>query len=110
MKVIYIAGPFRGSNSWEIECNIRRAEVLALEVWRAGYAALCPHTNNRYFTGAAPDDVWLRGDLELLKRCDAVLTTEDWHRSAGARNEVDLALRLGIPVYSNIAELIEGEK
>ena len=32
MKVGYIAGPFRGPNSWEIENNIRRAETLALEV------------------------------------------------------------------------------
>ena len=60
MKVVYIAGPFRGPNAWEIEQNIRRAESLALEVWRAGAAALCPYTNTRFFQGAAPDDVWLR--------------------------------------------------
>lgn len=28
MKVIYVAGPFRAPNSWEIEQNIRRAEAL----------------------------------------------------------------------------------
>ncbi|OFV81968.1 MAG: hypothetical protein A2Y78_00085 [Acidobacteria bacterium RBG_13_68_16] len=99
MIVVYIAGPFRGPNSWEIESNIRRAETLALEVWRAGAAVLCPHTNTRYFQGAAPDEVWLDGDLEMLRRCDAVLLTADWQRSSGARAERAEAIRVGIPVY-----------
>ena len=60
MKVVYVAGPFRGPNAWEIEENIRRAERLALEVWRLGCACLCPHTNTRFFQGAAPDAVWVR--------------------------------------------------
>lgn len=68
MRVVYIAGPFRAENAWEIEQNIRRAEEAALELWRAGAAVLCPHTNTRYFQGAAPDHVWLEGDLELLRR------------------------------------------
>lgn len=106
MKVIYIAGPFRGPNSWEIEQNIRRAETLALEVWRAGFVALCPHTNTRFFQGAAPDDVWLLGDLELLRRCDAILMTKDWEKSIGAKTEHEFAITHRIPVYYNIAELL----
>ena len=105
MKVVYVAGPFRGPNAWVIEENIRRAERLALDVWRLGYACICPHTNTRFFQGAAPDDVWLNGDLELLKRCDAVVLTEDWGRSSGARAEVDVARSLGIPVFNTIEEL-----
>ena len=63
MKVVYVAGPFRGRDSWEIESNIRRAEALALEVWRAGAAALCPHANTRFFQGAADDGVMIGGGL-----------------------------------------------
>lgn len=103
MTVLYIAGPFRGPNAWEVEQNIRRAEALALEAWRAGFAVLCPHTNTRFFDGAADDDVWLRGDLELLMRCDAVLLTPDWARSDGARVERAFATGLGIPVYESLA-------
>jgi nucleoside 2-deoxyribosyltransferase len=107
MKVIYVAGPFRGKDSWEMENNIRRAEALALDVWRTGYfAALCPHTNTRFFQGAAPDKVWLEGDLELLRRCDAVVLTADWKRSSGARNEVREALFRGIPVFPDLFELV----
>lgn len=107
MKVIYIAGPFRGRNAWEIECNIRRAETLALEVWRLGCAAVCPHTNTRFFQGAAEDSVWLQGDLEIMRRCDAVLFTEDWVRSHGARLEREEASKFNLPVFDSIAGLTQ---
>ena len=29
MKVVYVAGPFRGPSSWDIENNIRRAVIMA---------------------------------------------------------------------------------
>lgn len=105
MKVVYIAGPFRGPNAWEIEENIRRAERLALQVWRAGAVALCPHTNTRFFQGAADDSVWLAGDLEMLSRCDAVIFTPDWRESTGARAEHDYATGRGIPVFHSVYQL-----
>lgn len=107
MKLIYVAGPFRGDNAWEIENNIRRAETLALQVWRLGAAAICPHTNTRFFSGAAPDEVWLKGDIEILRRCDALITTPDWKASSGARAEVAFAYAHGIPVFSNTDLLAE---
>lgn len=105
MKVVYIAGPFRGPNAWEIEQNIRRAEEQALLVWRLGAAALCPHTNTRFFQGAAPDDVWLNGDLELLARCDAVYAITGWLASSGARAEVEFAQEHGIPVCVSLEDV-----
>ena len=107
MKLVYVAGPFRGPNAWEIEQNIRRAEALALEVWRAGFACVCPHTNTRFFQGAADDSVWLDGDLELLRRCDAILMTPDWERSSGARAEEAFARANGVTVFYGLAELRE---
>lgn len=105
MKVIYIAGPFRGPNAWEIEQNIRRAEALALEVWRLGAAAICPHANTRFYQGAAPDGVWLEGDLAILARCDGVLMTEDWQQSQGAQAERLFAFKHFVPVFYTLVEL-----
>lgn len=105
MKVVYIAGPFRGANYWEQENNIRRAEKLAHDVWLLGAAALCPHTNTRFFQGSAPDDVWLEGDLELMRRCDAVILTDLWWRSLGATAEANEANRRGIPVFERLEDL-----
>jgi len=106
MKVVYVAGPFRGPNSWEIEQNIRRAESLSLEVWRAGFACICPHTNTRFFQGAADDSVWLEGDIEIMKRVDGVLMTPDWKRSQGATIEKEIAEKLGLPVFETLADLL----
>lgn len=103
MKLIYVAGPFRGANSWENENNIRRAETLSLEVWRLGAAVICPHANTRFFNGAAPDKVWLDGDIEILRRCDAIIVTPDWRKSSGARAEVEFAIEHGIPVFSSVS-------
>lgn len=105
MKVIYIAGPFRGPTHWIVENNIRRAEALALEVWRLGVAVICPHTNTRFFDGAADDSIWLEGDKELLRRSDAMMLTPDWEKSSGARAERQVALDSGIPVFDNLEAL-----
>jgi hypothetical protein len=107
MKVVYIAGPFRGANSWEVENNIRRAEELALKVWELGAAAICPHCNTRFFQGVGPDERWLKGDLAIIAKCDAVMMTLDWNRSRGARGEWEEAMRLGIPVFFDLGRLKE---
>ncbi len=99
MKVVYVAGPFRGPNHWEIAQNIRRAEALALQVWLAGAAALCPHANTRNFQDAGPDEIWLKGDIELLERCDAIILTDDWKSSAGAKAERHHAKSKGLAVF-----------
>ena len=107
MKLAYIAGPFRAANAWEIEENIRRAERVALDAWRAGFAVICPHTNTRFFQGAAPDRVWLDGDMEILIRCDLVILVEGWDSSMGALKEVEVARHRGIPVYQSVSEAHE---
>ena len=105
MKLIYIAGPYRAPTEWQLIGNIRRAEALALQVWQLGHACICPHKNTALFGGAAPDELWLEGDLEMLRRSDAVLCTDDWQQSAGARGEVALARSLEIPVFEALDDL-----
>jgi hypothetical protein len=106
MKIVFVVGPFRGKNAWEIEQNIRRAEAAALQIWRAGIAVICPHTNTRFFQGAAPDDLWLAGDLEILRRCDAVFCLPGWDGSEGSIGEAHLADSIGIPVFFDMDALI----
>lgn len=105
MKVVYIAGRFRAATHWQIVENVRFAELVALEVWRLGAAALCPHLNTANFQGAAPDAVWLEGTLELLRRCDAIMLVPGWTSSAGTRGEVKEAERLGLPVFEEVDAL-----
>lgn len=99
-KVVYIAGPFRGPTHWAITQNIRAAEWYALEVWKMGGIALCPHLNTRNFQGELPDEAWLDGDLVMLERCDAVLLVPNWDRSVGAKAESHHAETKGIPIFT----------
>jgi hypothetical protein len=105
IPVVYIAGPYRASNAWVIEHNIRRAEVMALRVWQLGGVALCPHTMTRFYQGALPDGVWLAGDLELVRRSDAVFAIDRWQQSAGAQAEVAYAQVKQIPIFESLEQL-----
>lgn len=102
--MVYVAGPIRAANAWEREQNIRRAEALALEAWKAGAAAICPHAMGRFYDDG-DYEMWIKGDLAIIARCDAVLVTPEWERSTGAKAEVAEARRLGIPVIHSAAEI-----
>lgn len=113
MKVIYVAGPFRSPSTyvpghqdhWGIQTHIMEAMRFALEIWRLGAAALCPHANTFCFQNAAPDSVWLDGDLELLRRCDAVFMVPGWPSSQGATAEFREAQALNIPIFQSLWHL-----
>ena len=107
MIVVYISGPYRAPTAWGIEQNIRKAEALALRVWKAGMVALCPHLNTRCFQGELPDSDWITGDLALVMRSDVVLMVEGWENSAGAKLEMERAKRHHIPVYTSLDDLSE---
>lgn len=113
MKVVYVAGPYGGKTTNEIDENIRRAREVAVELWRQGWAVICPHLNTAHFDGAVyPQDaeadrrVWLRGDLEIINRLVPgrdVLVTENggshWDCSTGTLGEVAEAINRGVSVY-----------
>ena len=95
--IIYVAGPFRAPNAWEIEQNIREAERVGLEIARAGAIPFIPHTMYRFFQYALPDEFWLSAGLELLRRCDAIMLLRRWRESSGTRNELAEASLRSMP-------------
>lgn len=98
MKVIFVSGPYRGQDWVEVDNHIRRAREAAVKLWRDGWAVICPHSNTSHFDGLCPDEVWLEGDLEILKRCDAIYMLKDWRASKGAKAELDLASKNGLEI------------
>lgn len=108
MKVIYIAGPYRNKNPFTVRRNILSSAETAAEVWRMGAVAICPHLNTalfEYYVPEQPDDLWLRGDIEILKRCDALLTAGEWQRSRGTLAEVEEARAANVPVLYDLKAL-----
>lgn len=106
MKLVYIAGPYRDARGeWFVRQNIRAAEAAAVAIWAMGAVAMCPHKNTAGLGGACPDDVWLKGDIEILRRSDAIFMLYGWGGSRGASYEWDFAMANGIPVLESLEDL-----
>ena len=61
IRVIYIAGKYRGTSEREVFDNIIHARSAALKLWNEGWAVICPHTNSM-FMGSR-----LGGDNEFIE-------------------------------------------
>lgn len=109
MKIYYIGGLYRAKTPRKILENIRHAETYAIEVWKTGNAALCPHLNTRLMDGICSDEIFLNGDIELLKRCDAMIVIPGWEKSVGTINELKKAYNALIEILfpNNLADVAE---
>ena len=105
MKIVYIAGKFRGANAWEVHKNVQEALKVGFDVACLGAMPLIPHSNTQPFDGTLSDVFWLDGTLEILRRCDAVMTVGNWINSTGAKAEVEQAKKLGIQVFHDLDKL-----
>jgi len=103
MKVIYVAGKYLGECDWDTYNNIHHARLAAHKLWSEGWAVICPHANTAFFGGVGEKDrdnpdgdwmKWLRGDLEMIARCDAIYMLDNWKDSKGAKMELKEATRL----------------
>lgn len=106
MRVVYVAGPLIAADHYAIRLNIDRAAAVGIEIARHGVSPVIPHTNTgAWFIGTCTHEFWYAATLELLRRCDAVITVPGWEASVGAKGEVDEAKRLGLPVFHSIPDL-----
>lgn len=105
MKVVFIASAYSAPKEWGVIQNIRIAEDAAIAIWSMGAAALCSNKNQSHLGGSAPDHVWLEGNKEMVRRCDAVFCTTGWDKSSGARAEVDAAREARLPVFDDLEAL-----
>lgn len=107
--VVYVAGPYRSNDGARgVQRNIHAARLVAEELWKAGFTALCPHLNSQNLDGPGgdTDGGFLEGGLVLLSRCDAVVLVEGWESSRGTQQEVELASECSIPVFDSVEDLL----
>ncbi len=112
MRVAYCSGPYRDSNLRQVIANIREAERVAIELWRLGYAVLCPHTNTQLFDGIFEEGKittgdptlngmkFIEGDKEFLARLiadrDIIVMLRGWEDSEGANEERNFGIQCGL--------------
>lgn len=110
MKVVYVIGPYRSRNPWEVLQNVQRAEQLGAEVVKLGAMPIITQKITEGINCLADDDFWTEGTKELLRRSDAAITVEaigySWRDSIGSVGEVkemgDVLVR---PVFHELNHL-----
>lgn len=113
MQLAYVAGPYRGTskikliNKLQVIHNILAARKVAKELWKLGYAVICPHLNGALMDGIVPDQAFLDGDLLMLDRCDLLVLQGKWHKSSGTIGEVKRAQTLEMPVFEWHGKLVQ---
>jgi len=107
MKVIYVAGKYLGKCDWETYNNIHKARLAAHRLWGQRWAVICPHANTAFFGEEGEKDKdnpdsnywkWLKGDLEIISRCDAIYMLNNYKESKGALIELKEAKKLGLEI------------
>ncbi len=98
MQIAYIAGPYRAKTKLGIIRNILKARKIAKKYWALGYTVFCPHLNSALMDGTAPEEVFMRGDLEFLQYADILVVIPGWEWSTGTLGEIEFAKAKGIPV------------
>ena len=98
MKLVYIAGKYRGKTSAEIKENIMIAEWYQLKLTQMypQYFYICPHSNTAFLDGSQPDQYFLDGTMEMLRRCNGIYMLPGWEGSEGSKKELAEAEKLGI--------------
>lgn len=101
---VYVSGPI---SKGDMFVNVRNAILVAEELRRAGLVPYVPHLSFSWQMLAPVEyEAWMELDFAWVERCDAVLRLPG--ESSGADREVAHANRLGIPVFCDVASLLQG--
>jgi hypothetical protein len=102
---VYISGPYTSDPDGNTEAAIRLGQHLL----KAGFAPMVPHLTHFWHERYPnPWDTWLELDLPWVAGADAVYRMPG--KSSGADAEVEYALRLGIPVFYELRDIVEAER
>jgi CTP synthase (UTP-ammonia lyase) len=99
--IIYISGKYTDDTQEKIDVNIALARKHAIKLWEAGYTVICPHLNTANFEKDCKIEwnEYIKGDLEIISKCDAILMLHKWEESKGATIERQYARNNGIPIF-----------
>lgn len=105
MITVYIASPYTKGNPLE---NVNKSFDVALELIKLGYAPYPPlYSHYLEERDPQPYETWMTLDKEWVSRCDCLLRLPG--ESSGADAEVELATKIGIPVFYTIGELMKAK-
>jgi len=104
----YIAGPMTGYPGFNYQAFDEARDALIIDGWDV----ISPADLDRVNLGidfsvmTGTEDLsehrtaFARQDIDALLKVGAVFVLDGWEKSTGARNEMDIATMLGVPIYS----------
>lgn len=100
IPLAYVIGPYRDKTVRSIVRNIREAESLGIEVMQHGIFPYIPHKNTALLDGTAPDEFFLEGNLEMIRRgmFDLAVVGRGYNNSKGSLGEIQEFYLLNTPV------------
>lgn len=104
--VVYLAGPIRSRWRFERWLNVLRARKVAIRLWNAGFAVICPHLNSVTLRHRVNEEWIVIGDMSIVEKCDFMVVIGDWLNSRGSLGEFILAKRIHLKVFTNVDEAI----
>jgi len=82
-----------------------KARSACRELWILGVTPICPHLNSFLMEGVVSFEEFILGDLELVRRSNAVYMIGDWLNSKGAMQERKFAEFHNIPIFNTMTKL-----
>jgi hypothetical protein len=123
MKIVYLAGSYRGRSRWrvirwlQVWRNLARAWLWAYRLNSVGYFVFSPHLNSAPVGWAATAEHWLQGDLALIiglcygaRREFVLATLPGSDKSTGTQNEIACAHTHGSATTTARALWLKGKR
>jgi len=118
IKRVYVAGLLTPRGIWSknlaIDHLINQRKMIrhALDAFFAGFDPFVPAFDHQFWMVMSngetiTEPMIKRYSKSWLEACDAVLLTPKWRKSPGTLAEIELAKKLGIPVFNNLDDLID---
>lgn len=113
--MIYLSGPISNGHqvdAREMYANVRRGELIMLELMKKGWTVICPHLSYHAWINW-PEDLpwkrWIQQDLDFIEIVDAVfyMIPEKYGKSRGAKRELGYAKQLDKTVFYDLDEVPE---
>jgi len=101
MGFSYLACPYHHADDRVMEYRAMRATQVAAALIGSGKVVFSPLSHSKEMLNLPRTwDFWQRYDREFLETCEHlyVLCLEDWEKSKGVQEEINVAEMLGIPV------------
>lgn len=92
-KTIYISGKVTGTDDY-----VKRFAKIESRLKLQGWRVVNPVKKCRHFPKGTKWETYMRHNIRLLTRCDAIYLLRGWRQSRGAVIEQRLAVDLGLTI------------